>query len=402
MTDTVAFIDPIGGAAGDMLLAALIDAGADLKAVEAAVEAVLPGGPSLAVEPVQSRGIRALQLQVTPKPDEPTRPMWSTIDDRLAAVRDARIEPRVRDRAQTILLRLWAAESRIHGVGISELSLHQLGEDDTIVDVVGVAAALEALEVDRLLVPALPMPVGGTVTGPHGALPLPAPATLELLRGFVISNDGSGELVTPTAAAIFAALGTASKTLPAMEVRTVGYGAGTRTTKEPNLVRVIVGQLVTEPNDGGAQERDLSLLETNLDDLSPQLVADAVESIRAAGALDAWVAPVQMKKGRPGVVLSALSDAGHERAVRDTMFQETATLGIRVHRIRRTELARRFVDVDVPGGSVRVKLGLLNGMIVSATPEHDEVAALAGRTGQSVRAVHAAAVAAWQQHAADR
>jgi len=298
--------------------------------------------------------------------------------------------------------RLWAAESRIHGIRLSELSLHQLGEDDTIVDIVGVVAALEALAVDRLLVPALPMPVGGSVAGPHGELPLPAPATLELLRGFVITGGGSGELVTPTAAAIFAALGAPSATLPSIRVRAIGYGAGTRATKEPNLVRVVVGELIAEPSSDDPRERDLSLLETNLDDLSPQLVADAVESVRAAGALDAWVAPVQMKKGRPGVILSALVDSDRERDVRDTMFQATATLGIRVHRIRRTELARRFVEVSVPGGSVRVKLGLLNGTVVSATPEHDEVAALAGRTGQTVREVHAAAVAAWHQRAADR
>jgi uncharacterized protein (TIGR00299 family) protein len=390
----ILYVDVIGGAAGDMLLAALLDAGAPLEPVQAAIDAVLDGRYRVGIEPVRRGGFAARFLRVEPEPEATAGHALGELIGRLDG---ADLDPRVKETARSILRRLAQAEARVHGMGEDQLTLHAAGDDDTLVDVVGVAAALDALGADLVFVSSIPLQGGGSlVTGlrDHPDVPLPAPATLELLRGFAIRGEGSGETVTPTGAAILAAVGTPTSTFPSMQVDAIGYGAGTRDPVDrANVVRVILGAVPAEQT-GGPIERALVVLEANLDDLTPELVADAAQALLSAGALDVWTTPVQMKKGRPGVVLSALAEPQHQPRLREVFFETTSTLGVRASTVRRAELERRSVAVPLGDGTVRVKLGLLRGRVVSAMPEHDDVAELAARTGRSVRDVFDEAAAA--------
>jgi hypothetical protein len=289
-------------------------------------------------------------------------------------------------------------EGAVHGISPEDVHFHEVGALDAIGDVCGIVLALESLAIDELGCSPLPMP-RGFVASAHGSLPLPAPATLELLRGAPLHGvDLDVELVTPTGAAVLAGLNASYGALPAMTLDAVGYGAGTRELAAvPNVTRVLVGERVA----AGAEPADAPalLIETNLDDLSPELVPDAAERCFAAGALDVWVTPVQMKKGRPGVVLAALARPADERAVAETMLRETTALGVRVTPVRRWELERRSLTVEVDGEAVRVKLGLLDGETVNAAPEHDDCRAVARRLGRPVKDVWAAALAAASREA---
>jgi uncharacterized protein (TIGR00299 family) protein len=390
------YIDAIGGLAGDMLLAALVDAGAPLAQVQAAVGTVVPRESTPFFEAVTRRGLHSLVLRVSPSDPRRVTPLRS-FHDLTAMIDQAPLPPAVQTMARSILARLGEAEARIHGMPVDDLRLHELGDDDTLIDVVGVATALAALGVDHIYVSSLPLAVGETAHSDHGDLPLPAPATLDLLRGFPVHGHAGGELVTPTGAAIVAALATPVRQLPAMTIERVGYGAGSRNPHDfPNLARVLIGTLAPEPVRETELERDLVVVEANLDDLSPQLVADAADAIRIAGALDVWITPIQMKKGRSAVLLSALCEPGTESRVRRAFFESTSTLGVRAHVVRRTELERQTVTVALRAGTVRVKLGLLNGRVVSSAPEHDDVAALARQTGEPVRRVYEEALSAAQ------
>ncbi len=389
------YVEVIGGAAGDMLLAALLDAGASVSAVREAVEAVLPGRFAIETVSVTRGGMRAQLLRIEPGPDAPDVEMLEprSFHHLVAALDRANLSAPVATAARSVLDRLGQAEARIHGVEGSELQLHQLGDDDTLLDVVGVAAALDDLEIEEVLVSVVPLEAEGTLPawGNHPSVPLPAPVTLELLRGFGTRAGGAGEIVTPTAAAIFAALGASTDSFPEMTIGSIGYGAGTKDPPDrPNLVRVVVGSRATQR----APARDLVVMEANIDDLTPELVADAVQALFAAGALDAWTAPIQMKKGRPGILLSAIAEPGAEPRLRTTFFETTSTFGVRSHRVTRAELERRIATVELTDGSVRVKVGLLQGRIITVTPEHDDVAALAARTGRPVRLVYEEAAAA--------
>jgi uncharacterized protein (TIGR00299 family) protein len=369
-----------------MLLAALLDAGAPGEAVARAVSAVLGRALELGVREVRRGGLRALAVEGLP-PSVRRRP-----EELRAAVFRAALPEGVRARAGAVLERLLAAEARVHGVPAAALELEELGEDDTLLDVVGIAAALDALGIERLAVGPLPTPPPSE-GGSHG---LPAPVTLELLRGFALrpATGGVPEPVTPTAAAVLAALGEAAAEIPPMRLEAVGVGAGSREADGvPNVVRVLVGE-ASEPRPARAG-RSLLVLEANVDDLTPELVPDATKALLAAGALDAWTAPIVMKGGRPGLQISALCEPEALPGVRRAFFEVTTTLGVRVHAVERPELERRVVEVALaPGGPlVRVKVGYLDGRPISAKPEHADVVEAAAKLGEPVRAVHARASA---------
>jgi uncharacterized protein (TIGR00299 family) protein len=266
---------------------------------------------------------------------------------------------------------------------------HEVGGVDAIGEVCGVALALEDLRIDRVV--CSPLPVGrGFVEAAHGRLPLPAPATLALLEGAPLHGvESETELVTPTGAALVAALADGYGPLPRLTLEAVGYGAGTRDGPErPNLVRAIVGA------ETGPASHPVSLIETNLDDLLPELAPDAAAACVAAGALDVWTTPAQMKHGRPGFVLSALARPGDEQAVAGAMLRETSTLGVRIARLDRIELERESRTVEVAGEPVRVKVGRLDGQVVNLAPEHADCQRAARRTGEPVKTVWARALAA--------
>jgi uncharacterized protein (TIGR00299 family) protein len=376
----IAYLDCAGGLAGDMLLAALLDAGAPEAALREVPRRLGLGEVELRLERVQRHGIGALHLGVVGDHGERS---WKALQEQLGAAA-------VDERALAVLARLAEVEAAIHGVPVEEVHFHELGAVDTVVDVVGAVTLLAELGVERLV--CSPLPIGrGVVKTAHGVLPLPAPATAALLVGKpVVGVDIEAELVTPTGAALAAVLADGWGPMPPMTVERLGYGAGTADFAErANVLRVFLGSAA----EVGAQA-DVSLLETNLDDLLPELVPDAVERCFAAGALDVWTAPVAMKKGRPGIVLSALTRPEAEAAVARAILEETTALGVRVARLRRYELEREERTVEVDGGSVRVKLGRLDGRIVNVAPEHDDCAAVARASGTPIKSVWAAALAA--------
>jgi pyridinium-3,5-bisthiocarboxylic acid mononucleotide nickel chelatase len=396
----LAYVDAIAGLAGDMLLAALLDAGADLEVVSEGLRGLGLEGIGLTVTKVHRHGILASSVTtVIAGRTDPTHRSWAEIRGILDR---AGLADRPLARAQAVFAALAGAEGRVHGVPPETIEFHEVGGLDAIGDVCAIALGLEQLGIDELACSPLPMP-RGFVDAAHGRLPLPAPATLELLKGVPIHGvDLDVELVTPTGAAVVTALASEFGPLPAMRLEAVGYGAGTRELDAcPNLVRLLIGERLASGTTGQSQEdearTDAVLIETNLDDLSPELIPDAAERCFAAGALDVWVAPVGMKKSRPGVVFSALARPADERAVAGAILRETTALGVRVSAVRRWELERTWVTVDVGGQPIRIKLGSLDGELLNAAPEHDDCATVARRTGRPVKAVWASALAAAEE-----
>ncbi|WP_037494153.1 nickel pincer cofactor biosynthesis protein LarC [Solirubrobacter soli] len=374
----ILYIDCIGGVAGDMLLGALIDAGATVDLSGLNVD-----GLHLQLGKAEKHGIVATTVNVTGAPSQPHR-HWSSIRAQLDA---ADLPERVRHRAQRAFERLAIAEGRIHGIDPEHVHFHEVGAIDAIGEIVGVALALESLDVDTIV--CSPLPVGrGFVKAAHGRLPLPAPATLSLLEGAPIHGvDIDKELVTPTGAALVAALATSFGPIPAMTVAGSGYGAGTRDLEElPNVVRAILG---TDAKSGG-----VSLIEANLDDFLPELAPDAAQAAFAAGALDVWTTPIQMKRGRPAFTLSALARPGDERHVAEAILRETSSLGVRISHLARIELERESFTVEVNGEPVRVKVGKLDGKVVNLAPEHADVERAAHISNEPVKVVWAKAIAA--------
>jgi uncharacterized protein (TIGR00299 family) protein len=372
------YIDCIGGVAGDMLLGALLDAGAQVELPFTDI--------ALEVSRAERHGISAATVTVRGAggPDFPPHRHWASIRDEIDALG---LPERARDRAQEAFLKLAVAEGKIHGVDPETVHFHEVGAVDAVGEVVGVALALESLGIDRVV--CSPLPMGrGFVDAAHGRPPLPAPATVELLRGAPVHGvEIAMELVTPTGAALVAALSDAFGPLPRMTLQGAGYGAGTRDLEAlPNVVRVIVGSDAT----GGT----VSLIEANLDDLLPELAPDAAAACFAAGALDVWTAPVQMKRGRPGFVISALARPDAERAVAEAMLRETSTLGVRIAHLDRIELERSSRTVEVGGEPVRVKVGRLDGRVVNLAPEHGDCERAARITGEPVKTIWARALAA--------
>lgn len=383
MTRTV-YLDCVAGAAGDMLLAALIDAGADLDEVNRGL-ALLPVEVSVELSTERRQGIGVTRATVS----APTDAVHRTWADVRGLIEEAALPPRVRERAISVFRRLAAAEGHVHRIAPDDVHFHEVGAADAIADICGIALALESLAADELI--CSPLPLGrGVIDAAHGRLPLPAPATLELLRGIPVEGvDERAELVTPTGAAVVAALADGFGELPAMRLDRIGYGAGERDlVNRPNVVRAIVGE-----RDPSARPT-ISIVETNLDDMSPELLPDAMEGCFAAGARDVWLTPVQMKKGRPGFTLSALVGDDDEAAVCEEILKHTTSLGLRVTKARRVELARTWETVDLAGEPVRIKIGWRDGRPVNVKPEHDDCMAVARRTGEPAHDVWERALAA--------
>ena len=386
MPGRLLYVDCVAGVAGDMLLGALIDAGADADGVRAGLGGLAVDGLRLELSRTQRHGIAAARLEViAPVEDAPRR--WLQVRE---LIDTAGFPERARARAQETFRRLAEAEGAVHDVAPEDVHFHELGALDALADVCGVALALEDLGIERLVCSPLPAP-RGFVDAAHGRLPLPAPATLELLKGAPLHGvDVSAELVTPTGAALVASLAEGYGPLPPMQLEAVGYGAGSGELAErPNLVRVLVGEWL-----GDRADAVVSLIETNLDDMAPELVPDAADAAFAAGALDVWTTPVQMKKGRPGLVISALARPEAERPVADAILRTTTALGLRIAHLERVELERDFEVVRVHGEPVRVKVGRLGGELLNLAPEHDDCMRVALGSGRTVKSVWAAALAA--------
>lgn len=383
----VAWFDVSAGVAGDMLLGALVDAGADLPSVQDLVDRVLPDTVRLEAHSVERAGLRALKVDVRLLVEDQPHRSWREIRERVAA---AGLPTPVASNATEVFRRLAEVESRSHGVAVDDVEFHEVGAWDSVADVVGVCAAAHLLEISPVV--AAPMALGsGAVRTAHGELPVPSPAVLALVEGWSVHGGGAGELATPTGVALVTTLATSQGVLPRMEVVGTGVGAGTRDPSDrANVVRVVLGQPAeTEP-----AAETLTLLETNIDDLDPRVWPSVLATLMDAGAADAWLTPVLMKKGRPAHTLSVLCPAPTAAELRDRMFVLTSTLGVRQSQVERYALARGWVDVQVGGGRVAVKVSHRDSEIVHATPEFDDVAALAAELERPVRELLASAVAA--------
>lgn len=385
---SVLVLEPVGGIAGDMLVAALLQLGAPRAALDEGLRALALPGVSLETREVEVCGIRALQFEVRAAEEgHPHRP-WREIRDLLSR---ARLPPRAAELARSAFALLAEAEGRIHGIAPELVEFHEVGAADSIVDTVGAALLIDALAPDRIL--ALPPPSGGgTARSAHGVLPVPAPATLEVLRGRTLRPSGAGERTTPTGAAMLAAWTEEAAAFPELIVHRIGYGAGTRRWEDaPNLLRAVLGEATAAPDREAAW-----VLEANLDDLSPQLIAAALDSVLAAGALDAWVVPATMKKGRPGHLFGALAPEATRPAIEAEMFRQTSTLGIRRTRVERRILDRELVEVETEYGKVRVKVGRLSGAVVNVAAEFEDCRQAADRAHVPLKEVMAAALSAFR------
>ncbi|WP_322974375.1 nickel pincer cofactor biosynthesis protein LarC [Actinacidiphila epipremni] len=382
------WVDPGNGAAGDMLLAALLDAGAEQKAVEGAFGALPVEGVRLERREVRRHGFRAAHVTVVAAESAVRRGLGEVLD----VVARARLPETVAEFAAGVFRRLAAAEGRVHGIPAEQVHFHEVGALDAIADVVGCAVALHSLGLlgdgARRIVG--PVAVGsGTVTGAHGTIPVPGPAVLGLLTAAgapIAAHPAAMELCTPTGAALLCALATGYGPPPALTPSAVGTGAGTADPRgHPNVLRVLLGDAPDAP--APWTSAPLHRVDTTVDDLDPRIWPDLLDALRAAGAADAWCTPALTRKGRPGQVLSVLVDAERLDLVCAVVFEQTTTLGVRVSPVDRRSLPRDQVEVAVAGGHVPVKRGYLAGRLVTVQPEYDEAAALARRAGLPVAAV---------------
>ncbi len=416
---TFAYFDCFAGIAGDMVLGALLDAGASEERLRAGLDALHPGvGPiELEIAATERGGIGATRVVVRAPGPSVVRD-WAALR---AVLEGADLPEPVRARALSTFTRLAEAEGRVHRMPPERVQFHEVGAVDAVADVVGAALLLDDLGVTEVWASPVAVGTGRTPGGGHGSesagspdassvLPVPPPAVVELLRGVPIYGGGvEAELTTPTGAAILAANAARFAALPPLKVAAVGYGAGGRRLRElPNLLRVLLGERIqvegaAAPGAGGdgALGGSALVLEANIDDMTPELTPWVLERLLEAGAADAWITPVHMKKGRPGITLSVLCVPGQEAALRQVVWRETSTLGMRGLPVRKWMLERRTVTVELPGPSadgapvrVRVKLGLDGDRVVNVAPEYADCARLASLTGQPLKEVMARAQAA--------
>jgi uncharacterized protein (TIGR00299 family) protein len=386
------YFDCFAGISGDMTLGALVAAGADERALKEGLALLGLEGYEIGFEKVDRSGISATRAVVEVTKDEkPHR----HLRDVLAIIEGSRLTDSVKARASKIFTRLAEAEARVHNVPVERVHFHEVGAVDAIVDVVGACIGFELLRVERFASSALHVG-SGMVSMEHGRFPVPPPAVAELLRGAPIySTEVKGELVTPTGAAIVATLCESFGSLAPMRVEASGYGAGMREyEKFPNVLRVLVGE-AEGSGGGGGEDEELTIVETNLDDVSPQVLGHLMEQALVSGALDCYFTNVQMKKGRPGVLVSILCLPRDREALTRLLFEETPTLGVRSHEVRRRALGRESVTVETEFGRIAVKVGRMSGRVMSATPEYEECREAALRAGVALRVVQEAARAAY-------
>ena len=384
---TIGWLDLAAGASGDMLLGALVDAGVPLDVPAAAVAALPVETVRLTTEPVTRHGLGATRVHVH-APESTTSRTWADVR---ALLLDAALPTPVREGVLAVFERLAAAEGRVHRTPPEDVHFHEVGALDALADVVGVVAGFAHLGLTRLA--ASPVALGsGSARGAHGVVPIPGPAVLELLAGIpVVAGPVPAEMCTPTGAALVAELVDEWAALPAMRVGRVGTGAGGRDPAElPNVVRLVLG----EP--GGTTSTGPVVLEANVDDLDPRLWPGVLDALFAAGASDAWLTPILMKKGRPAHALSALCRPETVADVQAAVFRTTSTIGLRVVPVGKVALERTTSSVEVLGGLVGVKVAESDGRVVNVSVEFEDVAALARETGLPVKEVLRAATAAAQ------
>jgi len=416
----VLYLDGFSGISGDMLLGAFLDAGLPLESLRAALGSLAVSGYSIAAEPVLRAGVSATRFVVRedggPRHEHPhahadehghvhvhSHPHdhdaghhHNSLAEIRALIDGSALSPTGRMRAKALFQRLAEAEAQIHQMPVEQVHLHEVGELDSIIDIVGAVFAMEWACADRVV--CSPLNVGGgMVKSAHGIFPVPAPATLALLgQAPIYSGSIQKELVTPTGALLATGYADSFGPIPPMTIETIGYGAGTRDNEgTPNVLRILIGRSTERPH----AER-VVVIECEIDDMNPQLFGTAMERLYAAGALEVFYVPVQMKKNRPGTLLTVVGRPDQRSALTDIVFHETTTIGLRYSEVEREVLDREVVAVDTALGKVRFKLASRGGRVINATPEFEDCAALARAHNMPVKDVQALALQAYGARAA--
>jgi uncharacterized protein (TIGR00299 family) protein len=389
-----AYLDCFSGISGDMFVGALLDVGLPLEGLFAELKKI----PLGFYEFKRTRTLRGhlvgTRVEILVPGKQPSR----KLRDIEALIRDSELSAGVKERALKVFSRLAEAEGRLHNMPPEQVHFHEVGAVDAILDIVGTCIGLEFLEISHLT--CSPVNVGsGCVQAAHGSLPVPAPASLELLKDLPIYSSGvDGELVTPTGAALISTLATGFGPIPPMRVERIGYGAGAREIPgHPNLARLLLGESA-EPvrvRDGAPGDEVVSVIEANVDDMSPQLYGYFIDQALAAGALDVTCTPIQMKKDRPGILLSVLCTPEKGDALAQMLFEQTTTIGVRIYEARRKILERELVSIRTPYGTVKVKVAKRDGKVLNVAPEYEDCQRLATEKGVPLKQVMIAAQASY-------
>ncbi len=379
----IAYFDCIAGASGDMILGALLDAGLAEATLREKLAALRLADFDLQSRRVVKNGFQATKVDVIVRDDVPER----HLGDIERIIRESDLPPTVQERAMTIFCRLCEVEAGIHGSSPEQVHLHELGGVDTIIDVVGTLVGLDALGITRIY--ASPLPLGrGFTRGAHGRIPLPAPATVALLEGVPVKgSELEMELVTPTGAALLTMLAADFGPIPTMTLTAVGYGAGTRDLPIPNVLRILIGE---RPLPDDTLVETLVLLETNVDDMNPEIYEHLMRRLFESGALDVFLVPIQMKKNRPATMVNVLCAMKNVELMRAILFAETSTLGIRQTEVTRHALSRSVETVETPYGSVRVKVARWGRGKIKSAPEYEDCRRLAEKHDVPLREVYRA------------
>jgi uncharacterized protein (TIGR00299 family) protein len=387
------YFDCFSGAAGDMILGALLDAGVPFDALQGALGSLAVDGVSVSAERVLKAGVSSLKFRVhEPVPDSAGTPhRHYHLKHIYAAIEKASLNPSAKARATRMFQRLAEAEAAVHHSTLEKVHLHEVGAIDSIIDIVGTAFAMDYIGAARVVVS--PVNVGsGMVKTAHGLFPVPAPATVRLIGTIpTFGGDVALEMLTPTGALILSEYVTEAGPLPAMRITNVGYGAGDRELPgTPNVVRVFIGEA-----DAAAPAMRVAVLACEIDDMNPQIFGALMDRLYAAGALEVFYQPVQMKKNRPGTLMTVVCSPDRRDGLADLVFRETTTIGIRYQEMARLCLDRDMVPVNTPFGVVRFKVARRGGVVLNAQPEFDDVAGAAATHDVPIKMVQAAAQKAW-------
>jgi len=389
----VAYFDCFAGISGDMTLGALLDAGADEAQFRSELAKLTGVEFELKISKVIKRGIEATYVDVITHESHHHR----RLNDITALISGSDLSDSVKNRAISIFRTLAEAEGKVHGTGPDEVHFHEVGAVDAIVDIVGASIGIELLGIERVIVSSLPMG-HGFVTAAHGRIPLPAPATVEVLKGVPVhAVDIEGELVTPTGAAIARTLASGFGGVPPITIQTIGYGAGTSDFGIPNVLRILIGEALSEASLPASHQ--VSIVETNIDDMNPEFYENVFAKLFEAGALDVYLTPIFMKKSRPATLLSAICPAERVDDIARIILIETSSFGVRISQAERRCLDRKWEKVSTPFGEIRIKVGALGGADVTASPEYEDCKKVAAAHSVPVRRVYEAALAQYHRDA---
>ncbi|MGZ6368124.1 MAG: nickel pincer cofactor biosynthesis protein LarC [Ktedonobacteraceae bacterium] len=384
MQELIAYLDCHSGISGDMFLGALLDldAGFSLDFLKNALKGLPLQGYELRLEPFQDKGILGSRFDVVLSEHDISIPQLRRLSDIEAILHASTLSNKVREMAITIFRCLAQAEAKVHGTGIEEVHFHEVGAIDAIIDITGAAIALEALGISQLYASSLPLSSGHVQTA-HGILPVPAPATLEILRQVPAHwkpSSAEGEMVTPTGAAILATQ--ARFQTPAMFIERVGYGFGRKQFPWPNCLRVCLGRAENTNKQGELADSDwVTVIESNIDNMTGELLGGLMDKLFVAGALDVNYTPIQMKKNRPAVMLTIICQVEEGNALSELLLSESSTLGVRISQVQRIKAQRVLENLQTPFGPVSIKIKRLGNRVISATPEYDDCQRIALEKG---------------------